>query len=156
MIFDVASLQNGDVLVGGGFSTELGNPANFLTRWDGTTWSGMGVIDGDVNAIGLRPDGSLAIIGNFLTVDNEVSAHFAIFGCSGPTCDSIDFNNDTSLFDPQDIDAFLSVYSEGPCVPANATCNDIDFNNDTSLFDPCDIDSFLLMYSEGPCTPCGQ
>ena len=30
-------------------------------------------------------------------------------------CDSIDFNNDTSLFDPQDIDAFLSVYSEGPC-----------------------------------------
>ncbi len=70
-------------------------------------------------------------------------------------CDSIDFNNDTSLFDPQDIDAFLSVYSEGPCVPANATCNDIDFNNDTSVFDPCDIDSFLTMYSEGPCTPCG-
>ncbi len=73
-----------------------------------------------------------------------------------PTCDSIDFNNDTSLFDPQDIDAFLSVYSEGPCVPAVATCNDIDFNNDTSVFDPCDIDSFLLVFSEGPCTPCGE
>ncbi len=72
------------------------------------------------------------------------------------TCDSIDFNNDTSLFDPQDIEAFLSVYSEGPCVPAFATCNDIDFNNDTSVFDPCDISSFLVMYSEGPCTPCGQ
>ncbi len=72
-----------------------------------------------------------------------------------PTCDSIDFNNDTSLFDPQDIEAFLSVYSEGPCVPETATCNDIDFNNDTSLFDPCDISSFLTMYSEGPCTPCG-
>ncbi|MFO0858837.1 MAG: immunoglobulin domain-containing protein [Phycisphaerales bacterium] len=71
------------------------------------------------------------------------------------TCDSIDFNNDTSLFDPQDIEAFLSVYSEGPCVPASATCSDIDFNNDTSLFDPCDINSFLVMYSEGPCTPCG-
>ncbi len=70
-------------------------------------------------------------------------------------CDSIDFNNDTSLFDPQDIDAFLSVYSEGPCVPGTATCNDIDFNNDTSIFDPCDIDSFLLVYSEGPCTSCG-
>ncbi|MFO0858497.1 MAG: hypothetical protein U0640_14210 [Phycisphaerales bacterium] len=71
------------------------------------------------------------------------------------SCDSIDFNNDTSLFDPQDIDAFLSVYSEGPCVPSTATCNDIDFNNDTSVFDPCDINSFLVMYSEGPCTPCG-
>ncbi len=71
------------------------------------------------------------------------------------TCDSIDFNNDTSLFDPQDIDAFLSVYGEGPCIPEAATCNDIDFNNDGSLFDPCDIDSFLLQFAEGPCTPCG-
>ncbi len=74
----------------------------------------------------------------------------------GPiVCDSIDFNNDASLFDPQDIEAFLSVYSEGPCVPPGAACNDIDFNNDTSLFDPCDIGSFLGVYSEGPCLPCG-
>jgi hypothetical protein len=71
-------------------------------------------------------------------------------------CDSIDFNNDTSFFDPTDIDAFLSVFSEGPCIPATSTCNDIDFNNDGSLFDPCDIDSFLLVFSEGPCTLCGQ
>ncbi len=76
--------------------------------------------------------------------------------CDAGTCDSIDFNNDSSLFDPQDIDAFLSVYSEGPCVPETASCNDIDFNNDSSLFDPCDIDSFLLVFSEGPCFPCGQ
>lgn len=71
-------------------------------------------------------------------------------------CDSIDFNNDASLFDPQDIEALLSVYSEGPCVPTAAHCNDIDFNNDSSLFDPCDIDAFLLVFSEGPCTLCGQ
>jgi hypothetical protein len=77
-------------------------------------------------------------------------------GTPAPTCDSIDFNNDTSVFDPQDIDAFLSVYSEGPCIPASATCNDIDFNNDGSVFDPCDIDSFLLQFSEGPCTLCGN
>ena len=76
-------------------------------------------------------------------------------GPAGPTCDSIDFNNDTSLFDPQDIDAFLSVYSEGPCIPSTANCNDIDFNNDGSVFDPCDIDSFLLRFSEGPCALCG-
>ncbi len=30
-------------------------------------------------------------------------------------CDDIDFNNDGSVFDPADIDAFLRVYSEGPC-----------------------------------------
>jgi hypothetical protein len=75
--------------------------------------------------------------------------------CDGPSCDSIDFNNDGSSFDPTDIDAFLSVFSEGPCVPIGGACNDVDFNNDASLFDPCDIDSFLLVFSEGPCTPCG-
>lgn len=66
-------------------------------------------------------------------------------------CNDIDFNNDGSVFDPQDIDAFLSVYSEGPCIPATATCDDIDFNNDCSVFDPADIDSFLSVFSEGPC-----
>ncbi len=76
----------------------------------------------------------------------------------GPTCDSVDFNNDASLFDPQDIESFLSVYSSGPCLPASVpdVCNDVDFNNDGSLFDPCDISSFLAVYSEGPCTACGQ
>jgi hypothetical protein len=71
-------------------------------------------------------------------------------------CDSIDFNNDESFFDPVDIDAFLSVFSEGSCVPESATCNDIDFNNDGALFDPCDIESFLAVFSEGPCTVCGH
>jgi hypothetical protein len=70
-------------------------------------------------------------------------------------CDSLDFNNDGSSFDPQDIEALLSVFSEGPCIPGNATCNDIDFNNDGSLFDPCDINSYLTLYAEGPCTLCG-
>jgi hypothetical protein len=71
-------------------------------------------------------------------------------------CDPIDFNNDGSLFDPTDIDAFLSVFSEGPCIPATAICNDVDFNNDGSGFDPCDIDAFNLVFAEGPCTACGQ
>jgi hypothetical protein len=66
------------------------------------------------------------------------------------TCE-IDFNNDGSLFDPQDIEAFLSVYSEGPCIPASANCDTIDFNNDGSLFDPEDIEDFLNVFSEGPC-----
>jgi hypothetical protein len=73
----------------------------------------------------------------------------------GPICNDIDINNDSASFDPTDIDAFLSVYGEGPCIPDTATCDGIDFNNDGSLFDPCDIDSFLLVFSEGPCTLCG-
>ncbi|GEM_PF-549675 len=66
-------------------------------------------------------------------------------------CDSIDFNNDGGLFDPQDIEAFLSVFSEGPCVPEPATCNDRDFNNDGAEFDPADIEAFLRVFGEGPC-----
>lgn len=71
-------------------------------------------------------------------------------------CDSVDFNRDGSIYDPADVDAYLSVFAEGPCLPAGATCNDIDFNNDGSSFDPCDVDAFLLAFSEGPCTVCGQ
>lgn len=66
-------------------------------------------------------------------------------------CDDIDFNRDNSRFDPMDIDAFLSVFSEGPCLPAGRQCRDIDFNNDGSLFDPRDIEAFLSVFSEGPC-----
>jgi hypothetical protein len=66
-------------------------------------------------------------------------------------CDSIDFNNDGSSFDPVDIEAFLSVFSEGPCLPLGATCNDVDFNNDSIRFDPRDIDAFLRVFSGGAC-----
>jgi hypothetical protein len=66
-------------------------------------------------------------------------------------CNDVDFNNDGSLFDPTDIDAFLSVFSEGPCIPASNICDPIDFNNDGSLFDPQDVDAFLSVFSEGPC-----
>jgi 1,4-alpha-glucan branching enzyme len=109
---------------------------------------------------------------NLLTITNPQSNSTLRFratvaaGCDSTTsatatlttgaCDCIDFNRDGSLFDPQDIDAFLSVFAEGPCVPETATCNDIDFNNDGGLFDPCDIDSFLVSFGEGPCTACGQ
>jgi hypothetical protein len=69
----------------------------------------------------------------------------------GCPCDDIDFNNDGARYDPTDIDAFLSVFSEGPCLPVGADCNDVDFNNDGSQFDPADIDTFLRVFSEGPC-----
>jgi hypothetical protein len=120
----------------GDFSLSVGSPS----------------IDGGNSA--LVPSGiTLDLVGNARISGAAVDQ--GAFERGGLACDSIDFNNDTSLFDPTDIDAFLSVFSEGPCIPETATCNDIDFNNDTSLFDPCDIDSFLLVFSEGPCTPCG-
>ncbi len=67
------------------------------------------------------------------------------------TCNDIDFNNDLVEFDPLDIDAFFSVFSEGPCLPVGAVCDSIDFNNDGSRYDPQDVDAFLSVFSEGPC-----
>ncbi|MFO0856374.1 MAG: TIGR03118 family protein [Phycisphaerales bacterium] len=122
------------------------------------------LFDGDVPGVGLVTGSTAAS----LTIANprqDVSFRVAISNDCGSVvsasaqldvsgCDSIDFNSDGSLFDPQDIDAFLSIFGEGPCVPATATCGDIDFNNDASVFDPCDIDSFLTVFGEGPCTSC--
>ncbi|MFO0856535.1 MAG: hypothetical protein U0640_04155 [Phycisphaerales bacterium] len=101
-----------------------------------------------VSALDIASDGRALCGIGFL---NGQQRGWIAIGIDFLMCDSIDFNNDGSTFDPQDIEAFLSVYSEGPCVPATATCNDIDFNNDTSIFDPQDIASFLSVYSEGPC-----
>jgi hypothetical protein len=125
--------------------------------------------NGPVNVSGVLAPGSYIFRGSTSTRSPEglnntgsesdassIDLTLTIAAPLGNTCDSIDFNNDGSSFDPQDIDAFLSVFSEGPCVPGNSTCNDIDFNNDGSLFDPCDIDAFVLVFSEGPCTACGQ
>mgnify|MGYP000039710619 CR=1 FL=1 len=92
---------------------------------------------------------------NFATLPG--TQFVTLLACNaGTICNDIDFNNDESAFDPQDIDALLSVFSEGDCIPSTQTCDSIDFNNDGGLFDPCDIASFLLVFQEGPCTPCGE
>jgi uncharacterized membrane protein len=104
--------------------------------------------------IGISADGASM---TFVGFSEGVQAYWLVndLVTSTSACDCVNFNNDGAVFDPQDIEAFLSVYSEGPCVPAGTDCGDIDFNNDGSSFDPCDIESFLSAYSEGPCTQCG-
>ncbi len=131
-----------------------------LREGDGVDLDGDGEADDNVYVAAVANEG-LAIGANgkayaIVMLRNSTGAFVgsAVVRIATPVesgCDSIDFNNDSSVFDPVDIDAFLSVYSEGPCIPETAACNDIDFNNDTSVFDPVDIDSFLSVYSEGPC-----
>ncbi len=160
-VTELRKLSNGDLIAAGNFENAGGTPADNIARWDGSTWHAMeegiqfGTAAPSIRGMSVLGDGTIAVGGHFSSAGSHLSSNFAIWDLSADCCDSIDFNNDTSLFDPQDIEAFLSVYSEGPCIPAAASCNDIDFNNDTSVFDPCDINSFLVMYSEGPCTPCG-
>jgi hypothetical protein len=169
---------------GSTFAVAVSNSADLSSQWEIRLASAPGawiaLTDGD----NVMPDGrTLSVFGSsgqFLGMtpnrtgsqsDYVLRCQF-ISPCGGATsdevnyiverptcpviCDSIDVNNDFSSFDPTDIDAFLSVFSEGPCIPEENFCNDVDFNNDGALFDPCDIDSFLLVFSEGPCTLCGQ
>jgi len=135
-----------------------GVPEAFIWTSDQGTRSVVSVLAGaGVNlagwvltrAAGISDDAR--IIAGEGTFNGETRGWVAHLPPLGLVCDSIDFNNDGSLFDPTDVDALLSVFSEGPCLPAGATCNDIDFNNDGSLFDPADIDAFLSVFSEGPC-----
>ncbi len=68
----------------------------------------------------------------------------------GPTCDSIDFNNDELFPDTLDIDDFLSIFSGGGC-SNDPNCGDIDFNNDGLFPDTLDIDALLSVFSGGAC-----
>jgi hypothetical protein len=67
-----------------------------------------------------------------------------------PSCDSLDFNQNSLFPEDADLIDFLSVLAGGPCSPGN-TCNDIDFNND-GLF-PADDDllAFLRVLAGGSC-----
>jgi hypothetical protein len=142
-----------------------------ITYFPGLTTGGRGVWPLPPEASGAQPvlysDGQ-TVVGGLRRFDAAVGTPETIIFTTGgryissvtfaPSiiCNDIDVNNDGSSFDPTDIDAFLSVFGEGPCIPETATCDGIDFNNDGSLFDPCDIDSFLLVFAEGPCTACGS
>jgi hypothetical protein len=150
----VAVAPNGEVYAGGSGGV-LGQHG--ILRFRNGQWEPFaGGLNGAVSAISVAPNGDLFVAGSFTQAANASSTlpanKLARLGYVGNCrCDPIDFNNDGSLFDPMDVDAFFSVFSEGPCIPANATCNDVDFNNDGSLFDPQDVDAFFSVFSEGPC-----
>jgi hypothetical protein len=53
----LAVLHNGDLVAGGGFLTAGGVAANNIARWNGSSWSAMGVTAG--NALTVLPGGDL-------------------------------------------------------------------------------------------------
>jgi hypothetical protein len=154
-VADLSADINGDLIIDCSDVTELvtvilGTQITDLNL-DGTTdGADLALAAADVASGAVWSQGDVDCDGDVDQADRDL-----IGGGGGPECNDIDFNNDGASFDPTDIDAFLSVFSEGDCIPNTATCDDIDFNNDGGLFDPCDIDSFLLVFSEGPCTLCG-
>jgi len=79
-VASLSLLPNGDVLAGGSFQMAGGNAIKGMARWDGSSWSDVGsfTFGGTVRDFAQRRDGTLAVAGHFLLVDDdEVSAHFA-------------------------------------------------------------------------------
>jgi hypothetical protein len=134
---------------------------------DGTTYRGNVIVDGvsipggtfdtenNVEAVMVPVPQvgvwTITVTGAAVNVGTQGFAIVATGALAPVTCNDVDFNNDGSFFDPVDVDAFLSVFSEGPCIPETQACDPVDFNNDGSLFDPLDIEAFLRVFSEGPC-----
>lgn len=104
-----------------------------------------------IDASDINDNGQIAAIARITINGQQVNRAVVLNPVPGRTCNSIDFNNDGGFFDPIDIYAFLSVYSQGPCLPIGADCDSIDFNNDGGFYDPTDIAAFLSVYGEGPC-----
>jgi hypothetical protein len=69
-VFALARLPNGDLAVGGTFTSAGGAPANAIARWDGATWSPFGsgltgAFAPAVTALGVHGNGDLIAGGTF-------------------------------------------------------------------------------------------
>ena len=70
----VIRLSNGNLVVGGAFSEADGQPADNVARWNGTSWSTMGVgLGGDVADLLQMPNGDVIACGTyFFNVPNTI------------------------------------------------------------------------------------
>ena len=66
----------------------------------------------------------------------------------GPTCDTLDFNQDGDFPTPLDLEDFIAANAGNIC----STCStDLDFNNDGDFPTPLDIEAFISVNAGGPC-----
>jgi len=75
------AVSGGVLYAGGYFTTAGGNPANFIARWDGSSWSALGSGVGGtsyshVNALVVSGD-TLYVGGEFMRAGDKVSASAA-------------------------------------------------------------------------------
>ncbi|MCK6445683.1 MAG: hypothetical protein L6Q99_04765 [Planctomycetes bacterium] len=89
-VFALASYDGGtgaQLYAGGIFNTATGGPANFITRWNGTTWEAFGSgMDSGVYALHVADLGSgpkLYAGGNFSVANGSVAPHVAVFDGAG-------------------------------------------------------------------------
>ncbi len=77
-VWALTTLPNGDLVVGGNFNDVGGVPANWIARWDGTSWSALGSgmsgsNFGGVRSLAVLPNGDLVAGGEFTMAGSAAS-----------------------------------------------------------------------------------
>ena len=79
----IAVEPNGDLIVGGFFTTAGGNPVAHLAKWNGSSWSSYaGGVNGVVNCFGRMPNGDLLAGGTFTVAGSQSANRAAIWNGS--------------------------------------------------------------------------
>ena len=87
------------------------------------------------------------IVTNYCGSDISTAATLTVTA-PGPTCDSLDFNQDGDFPTPLDLEDFIAANAGNIC----GTCStDLDFNNDGDFPTPLDIEAFISVNAGGPC-----
>jgi len=103
----IAFDPDGNLYAGGNFTTAGGNPANYIAKWNGTTWSPLGTgLSNSCKSIAFGPDGNLYAGGNFITAGGVSVNYIAkwdgtwyAFGSGlNSVCRTIAFAPDGSLY----------------------------------------------------------
>ena len=107
MVRALAVDNQGNLYAGGDFNSAGGVPANYIARWDGTTWSALGGgMDDQVTTLVIDPQGNLYAAGWF-TRAGEVEAHglarwdgtsWSALGSSGNWVEAMVIGQDGNLY----------------------------------------------------------
>lgn len=76
VVHAIVELPNGDLVIGGQFTSVAGVAASNIARWNGNTWSplGSGIQGGVVQALAVLPNGDL-VAGGFFTTAGAVAVN---------------------------------------------------------------------------------
>ena len=77
-VYALLAMPNGDVVVGGRFTTAGGQPASNIARWDGSAWRPLGAgLDGEVAALAAMPNGDIIAAGLFAVAGDATAGSIA-------------------------------------------------------------------------------
>ncbi len=79
--------SDGNVLIGGYFTSAGGVTVNNIARWDGTAWHPLDEgVESGVATITSLPSGNILVGGWFKFAGGQSAGHFARFGCPANAC----------------------------------------------------------------------